>query len=305
MRRMQRPGALCAPQSAFRHRCRRTVVREAGDGSREKFYHCRSGSSTASMTFTATTRANGLGASAVRGSPVHVPRTGNRLLNALAPRDFERLRPHLERGHVELYHMLAKQGDTFTHVHFPESCVISLVNRMSNGSGVEAGTIGNEGMAGLPAYLEGAESESETFCQVAGASLRLPAQLLVDAAAERPEIRRLLNRYVQAYLSQLAQSVACNRLHDIEQRCARWLLMTHDRVGDAETFPLKHEFLALMLGVRRAGVTTAAGVLQEQGLIHYRRGIIRVVDRNGLEAAACECYGVVHAQFDRLLSAGR
>ena len=281
----------------------RAFARDVGVGSWEKVYHCRSGSSTASMTFTASTEANGVGAPAVRGVLPHVPRTGNRLLNALAPRDFERLRPHLERGQVELYHVLAKQGGAFTHVHFPESCVISLVSRMANGSGVEAGTIGNEGMAGLPAYLEGATSESETFCQVAGVSLRMPVQVIVDAAAERPDIRRLLNRYVHAYLSMVSQSVACNRLHDIEQRCARWLLMTHDRVGDVETFPLKHEFLALMLGVRRAGVTTAAGVLQERGLIRYRRGIIRVIDRGGLESAACECYGVVRAQFDRLLPA--
>ncbi|CAN5906526.1 Crp/Fnr family transcriptional regulator [soil metagenome] len=255
------------------------------------------------MTFTASTHANGLGAPAVVGSRVQAPRTGNRLLNALAPADFAQLRPHLERGQVDIYHMLAQQGGSFEHVHFPESCVISLVSRMANGSGVEAGTIGNEGMAGLPAYLGGESSESDTFCQVAGVSLRVPVQVILDAAAERPEIRRLFNRYVVAYLSLVSQSVACNRLHDIEQRCARWLLMTHDRVGDVESFPLKHEFLALMLGVRRAGVTTAAGVLQERGLIRYRRGIIRVVDRTGLEAAACECYGMVRARFDRLLPA--
>lgn len=252
------------------------------------------------MTFTSSSRANGSGIADVRVSLV-AARTGNRLLNALAPHDFERLRPHLQRGRVDIYHMLALQGGKFTHVHFPETCVISVVNRMADGSGVEAGTIGNEGMAGLPAYLDGAASESETFCQVAGVSLRLPVQVIVDAAADRPELRQLLNRYVHAYLAQVSQSVACNRLHDIEQRCARWLLMTHDRVGDVESFSLKHEFLALMLGVRRAGVTTAAGALQDRGVIRYRRGIICVTDRAGLEVAACECYGLARANFDRLL----
>lgn len=253
------------------------------------------------MTLTASPQPSAEAARLTDPSPARPLRTGNRMLNALAPDDFERLRPHLERGEAELYHMLAKQGEPFTHIYFPESCVISLVSRMFDGSGVEAGTIGNEGMAGLPAFLDGSASESETFCQVAGIFLRGSVQAVLDAAAERPEIRKLFNRYVSAYLSQVTQSVACNRLHDIEQRCARWLLMTHDRVGDVESFPLKHEFLALMLGVRRAGVTTAAGTLQERGLIRYRRGIIRVIDRPGLEAVSCECYGVVRAQFGRLL----
>ncbi len=229
------------------------------------------------------------------------PTTTNRLLTALAPDDFERLVPHLERVHVVVLQEIAKRGEAFTHAYFPESCVFSLVNRMEDGGGVEAGTIGNEGMAGLAAYLEAEASESDTFCQVGGVSLRLPVTALIAAAAERPGIRRLLNRYVQAYLSLVSQSVACNRLHDIEQRCARWLLMMHDRVVDVDTFPLKHEFLALMLGVRRAGVTTAAGALQDRGLIRYRRGIIRIVDRERLIGASCECYGVVRDQFDRLL----
>jgi CRP-like cAMP-binding protein len=114
-------------------------------------------------------------------------------------------------------------------------------------------------------------------------------------------VRRLLDRYTRAYLTQVAQGAACNRLHHLEPRCARWLLMTHDRVGGADAFPLKQEFLALMLGVRRTGVTLAAGALQDAGLIRYRRGGIRVLDRAGLEAASCECYGIVRRTFDRLL----
>jgi len=157
-------------------------------------------------------------------------------------------------------------------------------------------------MAGLPAYLEADAGEGETFCQHEGPMLRAPVQAVIDAAAESHSIRRLLNRYTQAYMTQVAQSAACNRLHSIEQRCARWLLMTHDRMGEAtDVIQLKQEFLALMLGVRRAGVTIAAGALQDSGLIRYRRGGIRVLDREGLEQASCECYRIVRAHFDRLL----
>jgi CRP-like cAMP-binding protein len=235
-----------------------------------------------------------------RGAP-GARHSRNKLLGALPAADIDSLAPHLEHVQVDVHQVLAKQNASFTHVYFPQSCVISLVNRMSDGSGVEVGTIGNEGMAGLPSYLEADASESETFCQIPGDALRMPVQSLIDAADHRPAIRRLLNRYMQAYMIQVAQCAACNRLHDIEQRCARWLLMTHDRVDGAESFPLKHEFLALMLGVRRAGVTTAAGSLQDAGLIQYRRGVIRVIDRNGLEAASCECYGVVRRRFEGLM----
>jgi CRP-like cAMP-binding protein len=228
-----------------------------------------------------------------------VPR--NRLLSALDARDFAVLKPHLERVQLGTLEMLARQGERFTHAYFPEGAMISLVNRMADGGRVEVGTIGNEGMAGLPAFLETDIAESETFCQVPGPAIRVPVEVLVQAARERPAIRHLLNRYTQAYLSQVAQSAACNRLHGIEHRCARWLLMTHDRVNRAEEFPLKQQFLAEMLGVRRAGVTVAAGALQDAGLIAYRRGIIRVLDREGLEAAACECYSIVRQRFDRLI----
>jgi CRP-like cAMP-binding protein len=132
----------------------------------------------------------------------------------------------------------------------------------------------------------------------------VPAGVITEAAG-RPGVRRLFNRYAQAYMTQVAQTAACNRLHPIEARCARWLCMTHDRVGggpeDGVAFPLKQEFLAMMLGVRRAGVTVAAGALQNAGLIRYRRGGIRVLDRAGLEAASCECYALVRREFDQLL----
>ena len=235
------------------------------------------------------------------GLPVGADVARNRLLAALPPDDYAVLEPHLERVPLNVDDVLAEAGEAFTHVWFPESGAVSIVTFMSDGAGVEVGTMGNEGMAGLPAYLEADASESRTFCQVQGGALRLPADVLLSAAASRPNIRRTLNRYTQAYLSLVAQGAACNRLHTIEQRCARWLLMTHDRTLGGEVLHLKQEFLALMLGVRRIGVTLAAGALQEAGLIRYKRGQIRITDRDGLEAAACECYGVVRRRFDELL----
>lgn len=238
-----------------------------------------------------------VGASTARDTSQH----RNRLLRTITSMGYADFDGRLERVDVNVPDMLAKQGDSFTHAWFPETCVISLVNPMTDGSTVEVGTIGNEGFAGLPAYLEADASESDTFCQIPGTALRLPMGDLIKAAAASVPLRRLLGRYTQSYLTQVSQSAACNRIHDIERRCARWLLMTHDRVDGASEFVLKQEFLAFMLGVRRAGVSQAAGRLQEQGLIRYRRGTIRIVDREGLERAACECYGIVRRHFDRLL----
>lgn len=225
----------------------------------------------------------------------------NRLLRTITTLRYANFEGRLERVSVGVPDMLAKQGASFTHLWFPETCVISLVSVMTDGSSVEVGTIGNEGFAGLPAYLEADASETDTFCQIAGSALRLPVGDLIAAADASPPLRKLLGRYTQSYLSQVSQSAACNSAHDIEQRCARWLLMTHDRVDGANQFSLKQEFLAFMLGVRRAGVTIAAGNLQERGMIKYRRGLITIVDRAALERAACECYDIVRKQFDRLL----
>jgi CRP-like cAMP-binding protein len=225
----------------------------------------------------------------------------NRLLAALAPEERTALVPHLEPVSLAIGEVLAEPGVPLAHVYFPETAILSVINRMADGAAVEVGTVGNEGLVGLAALLGAEASESQTLAQIPGTALRLPAALLAAEAAARPALRRLLDRYTQAYITQVSQGAACNRLHGIEARCARWLLMTHDRVGGADAFPLTQEFLAIMLGVRRAGVSVAAGALQDAGLIRYRRGGIRVLDREGLEAAACECYGVVRRQFDRLL----
>ena len=228
------------------------------------------------------------------------PPTGNRLLDSLPRADIERLRPHLEAVSVEIRHVVYEPDGPITHVYFPTSCVISLVTYLDDGTSVEMATIGLEGMVGLPIFLGSDTMPSRAFGQVAGEALR------IEAAAFRAEIKRngplvrVLNRYTQALFNQVAQTTACNRVHLLEQRCARWLLQTHDRVG-SDQFSLTQEFLAQMLGVRRPGVSAAAGLLQKAGLIRYARGRITVLDRSGLESASCECYRVIKREFDRLL----
>ena len=237
------------------------------------------------------------------GSPA-VPGARNRLLSALAvlaPDDAEWLERQLEPAEFESGEVLALAGTSFTQVYFPESAVVSVVSRMADGGAVEVGTVGNEGMASVSSFLDGGASACDTFVQIPGTIRCAPAAAVVDALDTRPAIRRLLNRYTQAYLTQVAQTAACNRLHAIEARCARWLLMTHDRVGQAEHFPLKQEFLALMLGVRRAGVTVAMGTLQAANVLRYTRGRITVLDRPRLEEASCRCYHITRTQLARLL----
>jgi CRP-like cAMP-binding protein len=224
----------------------------------------------------------------------------NRLLQVLPAAEYEWLQPHLKPVVLNVRDVLAEPGEPFSHVYFIETGVVSVVNRM-DGATVEVGTIGNEGMAGLSVFLDSGAVASQTFVQVAGHGKRVAADVFVTGADERPGLRRILNRYTQAFLTQVSQTASCNRVHELQERCARWLLMTHDRVGGADTFMLTHEFLSFMLGVRRAGVTVAAGVLQKAGLIRYTRGKITVLDRDGLEEASCECYGVVRGHFDRLL----
>ena len=235
------------------------------------------------------------------GDDPHRGAVANRLLAALPAADRAALAPHLARATLAIGQVLAEPGQPLAHVYFPETAVCSIIARMADGAGVEVGTIGNEGLVGLAALLDTAASANQTLAQIPGTALRIPAAGLVAAVDARPALRRLLHRYTQAYLTQVAQGAACNRLHGIEARCARWLLMTHDRVGGADRFPLTQEFLAIMLGVRRSGVTVAAGALQAAGLIRYHRGGIRVLDREGLELAACECYGMIRRQFDQLL----
>ena len=185
-------------------------------------------------------------------------------------------------------------------VYFIETGVGSLVNTMANGDAAEVGTIGNEGVVGLPLLLGDDRAPTSVYVQVPGAGLRMKASLFKKELARSASMRAVMLRYAHAFFNQVAQSAACNQFHSIEQRCCRWLLMTHDRMQSDE-FLLTQEFLAMMLGVQRTGVTAAAGALQRAGLIRYKRGNVTILDRRGLIQRSCECYGVSKKEFDRLL----
>lgn len=189
-------------------------------------------------------------------------------------------------------------------VYFPETCVASLIGLMADGSAVETATVGDEGMVGLPLFHGTDRSATQAFCQVEGDALQLEARDFRDAIARSPSFTLVLHRYSQALFTFIGQASACNRLHTMQQRCARWLLLTHDRVGYARgvnEFALTQNFLSQMLGVRRATVTEAMGGLQEIRAVSYEMGRITIRDRARLEAASCECYGIVRSEFDRLL----
>ncbi len=236
----------------------------------------------------------------------------NLLLCALSPREYADLVRHGERVTLAHGQTVYERGVPTSDVYFPQTAVFSMVREMKDGAGVEVGTIGRDGVAGA-SMLSGATSMS-TRCiiQIPGCAHRLPVAALRTAAARSlvdgleaeggVNLGELLQRYAQALFEQVAQTAACNRLHSLEQRCARWLLMTHDRV-DGDELALTQEFLSYMLGVRRAGVTEACGTLQRSGLIRYRHGHITVVDRPGLEVATCECYAVAAAAYTELVSA--
>lgn len=228
------------------------------------------------------------------------PPEGNRLLDMLPEDELRRLRPHLETvvlGHKEI---LYEPGVPIEHVHFPIDGVCSLVATMEDGQTVEVGTVGNEGMVGLPVFLGTTTVPLGCLCQVPGEAVRMASEALRTEVRPDDRLHERLHLYTEATFFFTAQSSACNRLHSTEQRCARWLLQIRDRVGRDE-FELTHGFLSQMLGVRRASVSEVAGALQRAGLISYSRGRIRVLDRTGLEAKSCECYRVIHEEFDRLL----
>jgi CRP-like cAMP-binding protein len=227
----------------------------------------------------------------------------NRLLAALPPAELDWLRPRLEQVELPLRHVLHMPDDRITAVHFPETGWVSLLATLEGGDAAEVGLAGPEGMTGLP-LLHGVEhSPFEAMVQSGATVLRLEALEFRAALDRSPAFRALLLRYALAFSAQLAWTAACNGRHAIEQRLARWMLMAHDR-SESDDFAMTHEFLAMMLGVRRAGVTVAAGALQRAGLIRYERGRMTVTDRPGLEAAACECHGHVRGEYERLLGLG-
>jgi CRP-like cAMP-binding protein len=228
------------------------------------------------------------------------PQSHNRLLTALPPEAQARLLPHLERVALRLKDILYEPNEPIRHVYFPLNGVTSLLSLADDGQAVEVGTVGNEGLVGLAVFLGAERTPGRALSQVPGEALRMTTEAFTAATTPEGPLRALLHRYTQALMVEMAQSAACNRLHPMAQRCARWLLMTHDRV-EADQFLLTQEFLAQMLGERRAQVNAAAGRLRQAGLIRYTRGTITVLNRPGLEEAACQCYGIIKTEYDRLL----
>jgi CRP-like cAMP-binding protein len=224
----------------------------------------------------------------------------NRLLAALPLEEYELLLPNLETVSLPLKYVLYEPNKPIEHVYFPIHGVVSLVTIMEDGVAVEIATVGNEGMIGLPVFLGSEIIPMKAFSQIPGKGIRIKADVFKDLLNQGSSLHGLLQRYTQALFNQTAQSAACNRLHSIEERCCRWLLMIHDRV-DSDEYLLTQEFLSQMLGVRRASVNVVASILQKARLIRYSRGRITILDRLGLETASCECYARIKQEFDRLL----
>jgi len=225
----------------------------------------------------------------------------NRLLAALPPSEYDRLQPHLEEFPLVLKEVLSEVGAAIRHVYFPNSGVISSLSPLEEKSiGIEVGIIGREGMAGLAVFLGMETTPLRCIVQVPGAALRMSATDFCRCAGRDSVLHGLLLRYTHAFLAQVSLALACNSIHSMEKRLCRWLLMMQHRAG-VDEFPLTQEFMAAMLGVRRAGVSEVAGKLQRAGLIRYGRGQVMVLDRGGLEASACNCHRLVQAEVDRLL----
>ena len=227
-------------------------------------------------------------------------RSGNNsLLAALPKEEYEPLLHHMQLVDLSFGEILHESGDSIRYVFFPHDAVISLVSQMKSGASAEAAMISSEGMVGLPVFWGSGEATMEAVVQIAGGATRIKAKVFKDEFCKSRLLRTLLHRYTQTLLTQTTQSTACNRLHHVQERFAKWLLLIHDRIQKNE-FKLTHEIIAQMLGVRRAGVSTFALKLRRLGLIDYHRGHMRIVDRAGLEAIACECYEIIKTAFDQL-----
>lgn len=224
----------------------------------------------------------------------------NRLLAALPPEEYERLVPYLEQVPFALGEVIYESGEQLDYVYFPTTAIISLLYLMEDGSSAEMGLAGNEGVVGIALFMGGDTMPNRAVVQSAGGAVRMKARALQKEFALGSQFQRLLLRYTQALITQISQTAVCNRLHSVEQQLSRWLLLSHDRVR-ADDLVMTQELIADMLGVRREGVTVAAGRLQDDGAISYIRGHIKILDRPKLEAIACECYKVVKDEFDRLL----
>jgi CRP-like cAMP-binding protein len=228
------------------------------------------------------------------------PLTANRLLNLLPRDEYERLRPKLRSVELPVKQVLMRAQKPFEYVYFPARAMVSALTVMADGATIEVGCVGSEGLAGSSAVLGVLTSPHQNIVQVPGEALRMDAGELAQACSCDGRLRQLMVQYHAFFFSQVSQSVACNGLHSVSQRCCRWLLITHNG-AQSDRLPLTHEFLAMMLGVRRVSVTLVLQPLQEQGLIRGGRGTITILDRRGLEIAACECYQRVKDEYARLL----
>ena len=224
----------------------------------------------------------------------------NHLLAALPPAERERIFPHLKLVPMPLGKVLYESGDTLRHVYFPTDCIVSLLYVMEDGASAEISVVGNEGLIGIALFMGGETTPSRSIVQSKGHAYRLAGQLLKDEFHRSGEMQHLLLRYTQALITQMAQTAVCNRHHSVDQQLCRWLLLSLDRLA-GDQLNMTQELIANMLGVRREGVTEAAGKLQNLGVIRYSRGHITVLDRPKLEELCCECYAVVKKETDRLL----
>ena len=224
----------------------------------------------------------------------------NRLLAALPTEEYQRLAPYLELVSLPIHKVLYESGEPIRHVYFPCKALVSLVSNMENGSTIEVGLVGSEGMVGIPVFLGSNTTNTNAFVQIADGGVRMETERFKAELNQGGALQRLLLQYTQALLTQVSQTAACNRLHTVEERLARWLLTVSDRM-ESDQFLLTQEFIAQMLGTRRSGVTVAAGTLSQAGMIRYTRGKITIIDRQSLESTSCECYQIVKDEFVRLL----
>ncbi len=228
-----------------------------------------------------------------------VKRMENHLLEALSAAELKRLRPHLEPVPMELGQVVYESGRLLDHVYFPTTAIVSLLYVMENGASAEIAIVGNEGLVGISLFMGGESTPSRAVVQSAGRALRLAAPVLRAEFNRAGSMQHLLLRYTQSLITQMAQTAVCNRHHSVDQQLCRWLLLSLDRLPSDELV-MTQELIANMLGVRREGVTAAAGKLQKAGVINYARGHIKVLDRAKLEGMSCECYQVVKRESDRL-----
>ena len=244
-----------------------------------------------------TTKTRAVRKESVRGRKLAPTR--NALLGALPAAELKRLRPNLEHVSLSLGHSVYESGAELKDVYFPTSCIVSLLHVLRDGASAEIAVVGYEGVVGISLFMGGETTPSRAIVQSAGDAWRLPAKFLMKEFSRGGSLQHLLLRYTQALVTQMCQTAICNRHHTVDQQLCRWLLLSLDRLPDNK-LQMTQELIAAMLGVRREGVTEAAGKLQREGVIKYRRGHIDVLNRRKLEAMSCECYEVVKREADRL-----